>query len=112
MLGRWVTSIPSSPSVSSASLSVAWRSTLRSGGTQPAHQRLQGQNVALGSEARHHPSRQTRDNGVPPLRLPGEDIRQMKLYEGNLDRQQGVAERKTRMGKGRCVYQRAVSLAF
>ena len=47
MLGRWVTSSASSPSASSAARRAAWRSLRRSGGTQTAHQRLQGQQVAL-----------------------------------------------------------------
>src|SRR4051794_2699190 len=84
MLGRWVTSSASSLSPSSATRRAAWRSARRSGGTQTAHQRLQGQQVALRAESGDHAEREVGDHRVATLRLAGEDVREVQLDEGNL----------------------------
>src|SRR5947208_15632771 len=97
MFGRWVTSNPSSPSPSSAALRALWRSVRRSGGTQPAHQGLQGQEIALGPEAGYHPQRQVGDHRVSPLRLPREDVGEVELDKGNPHGEEGIAERQTRV---------------
>src|SRR5919112_1247836 len=89
MLGRWVTTNPSNPSLSSATLSAACRSIRRSACTESADERLQSQQVALGAEARHHTQCEIRNDRMPALRLASEDVGQMQLYEWNLNREKG-----------------------
>src|SRR5918999_266200 len=99
MLGRWVISNSSTPSASSAPLRAACRSSLRSGGTQAAHERLETQEIALGAKAGHHPERQIRNHRASALGLPGEDVRQMHLDKGDLNREQRITQRQARVGE-------------
>src|SRR3954470_7560728 len=108
MLGRWVTSNPSRPSVSSTPCSVCCRSSLRSGGTQPAHQSLEGQKVALRAEPGNHSDCEIGDDRMPSFRLSCEDIRQVQFNERNLYRQQGIAKGETGMSQSSCVDQRTI----
>src|SRR6266508_5819524 len=97
MLGRDVTSSASSPSASSSPASAACRSRRRSAaiaGREMADQPLESQAIAVGAEPGHDPDGEVRQQGVPPLRLPREDVREVHLDEGYAHGEQGVAYRE------------------
>src|SRR5258705_5516385 len=116
MLGRDVTSSASSaaPSASNSAASASCRSRRRSAvtGLEMADEALESQTIAVGPKPRHHSHRHVREQRATPLRLTGENVREMYLDERHPDGEEGIAHREAGMRERGRVDHGAVGLTL
>src|SRR5439155_11441123 len=77
-------------------------------GTRDTRPDLESQPIALAAEPGHHTHRDVRQYGATPLRLTGENVREMDFHEGHPHGQERIAEREARVRERGGVDDRAV----